>query len=460
MGEEAADSKPASTNDQDGVAAEGTKTPLEMEMEKAKDMKVGELKMKLMAMGILTNSFCEKSEFVRAYAEAILERTAVTVEDGDDEDDDDNNEGSGDGLTQLKCFQANVSSDDEKVDDEDDEDPMADLPIYVQRRLLKLKELHDEREALMAKYLKERAQLEAKYQSLCKPLYNKRRDIVRGDHDDEIDKMFAASDGGEGGDSSKKKKGDGKNDEEDEFDKIEKAGEGGAKRREEPAAGKVAGIPQFWVCALNHMDVVGGLITENDVACLEYLQDITCDDDENGEGFTLKFHFSPNIYFEDTVLTKKYEVPNLLLADEPILKSVEGCEIHWKKGKCLTETKVTKKQRGTGKNAGQVRTVAQMVRCDSFFHFFQPPIMPALDQMNDEVAAKLEQDFDEDYDIAQAFRSHIVPKAALWFTGQVRTYIRRELMECVGKEMWLSLRLTSGMYKLQDVANDLDVATN
>ena len=86
MGEEAADSKPASTNDQDGVAAEGTKTPLEMEMEKAKDMKVGELKMKLMAMGILTNSFCEKSEFVRAYAEAILERTAVTVEDGDDED--------------------------------------------------------------------------------------------------------------------------------------------------------------------------------------------------------------------------------------------------------------------------------------------------------------------------------------------------------------------------------------
>ena len=54
MGEEASDSKPASTNDQDGVAAAGTKTPLEIEMEKAKDMKVGELKMKLMAMGILT----------------------------------------------------------------------------------------------------------------------------------------------------------------------------------------------------------------------------------------------------------------------------------------------------------------------------------------------------------------------------------------------------------------------
>ncbi len=31
-------------------------------------MKIGDLKLKLMAMGVLTHAFCEKSEFVRAYA--------------------------------------------------------------------------------------------------------------------------------------------------------------------------------------------------------------------------------------------------------------------------------------------------------------------------------------------------------------------------------------------------------
>ncbi len=34
-------------------------------------------------------------------------------------------------------------------------------------------------------------------------------------------------------------------------------------------------------------------------------------------GFELKFHFSPeNPYFTNTVLTKRYEVPNLLTEDE------------------------------------------------------------------------------------------------------------------------------------------------
>lgn len=131
------------------------------------------------------------------------------------------------------------------------------------------------------------------------------------------------------------------------------------------------------------------------------------------------FHFSPNEYFENSVLTKKYEVPNLLLADEPILKDVEGCEIIWKEGKSLTYREVIKQQRGTGKNAGQVRTVKKKEKVESFFNFFTPPTMPSLETMNETEAAMLEQTFDEDYDIAQAFRSHIIPKAVLWFTGEV-----------------------------------------
>lgn len=116
-------------------------------------------------------------------------------------------------------------------------------------------------------------------------------------------------------------------------------------------------------------------------------------------------------------------MPNLLLADEPILKNVEGCEINWKEGKCLTFREVVKKQRGKGKFEGQIRTVKSKVKLDSFFHFFTAPKMPSLDTMNEEEAERLEQAFNEDYDIAQAFRSHIIPKAVLWFTGEVRNSI-------------------------------------
>lgn len=354
------------------------------EMEEAKDMKIGDLKLKLMAMGVLTHAFCEKSEFVRAYAEATVkkaEQAAVVVVEADvDEDEDD----------------AAENEADEEVEDDEDQDPMAELPGYVKQRVKKLTELNDEREKAMEGYLKERAVLEAKYQALCRPLYEKRSEIISGKMDDNITK--------------------------------ENEGE---EQPEEEDGERVAGVPQFWVCALGHMDVVAELITEQDVDCLEHLQDITCDDDENGEGFTIKFHFGPNDYFENSVLIKRYEIPNLLLADEPILKSVEGCDIKWKSGRSLTCREVTKKQRGKGKNAGQIRSVKSEEQTDSFFNFFQPPKMPSLDMMDEEEADRLEQAFDQDYDIAQAFRSHIVPKAVLWFTGQVsRLGIRSFLHIC------------------------------
>jgi nucleosome assembly protein 1-like 1 len=341
------------------------------EMEEAKDMKIGDLKLKLMAMGVLTHAFCEKSEFVRAYAEATVkkaEEATVVVEEANDDEDED----------------AAEDEADEDFDDDEGLDPMADLPWYVKQRVKKLTELNDEREKAMEGYLKERAAIEAKYQALCKPLYEKRSEIISGRMDDNITK--------------------------------ENEGE---EQPEEDDGERVAGVPQFWLCAIGHMDAVAELITEQDVDCLEHLQDITCDDDENGEAFTIKFHFGPNDYFENSVLTKRYEIPNLLLADEPILKNVEGCDIKWKSGRSLTYREVTKKQRGKGKNAGQIRSVKSEEHTDSFFNFFQPPKMPSLDMMDEEEADRLEQAFDQDYDIAQAFRSHIVPKAVLWFTGQV-----------------------------------------
>ena len=244
----------------------------------------------------------------------------------------------------------------------------------------------------MKEYLAERASLEGKYEKLSQPFFEKRKEVIAGGMDAEIAAAAAAA----------------------LKDKDESAAEATSEETE-----KDIGIPQFWACVIHQMPVTQGLVSETDLECLgSSLEDVRCIGHENGEGFTLEFQFAAdNNFFENTVLTKSYNVPNLLLADEPILKNVSGCEIKWKSGKCLTHKEVTRQQRGTGKNSGQVRAVTKNVRQDSFFHFFTPPKMPSMETASEEEVMLLEQAFDEDYDVAQAFRSHIVTKAVMWFAG-------------------------------------------
>ena len=49
---------------------------------------------------------------------------------------------------------------------------------------------------------------------------------------------------------------------------------------------------------------------------------------------------------------------------------------------------------------------------------FSPPKIPNVEDMNEEEADAIEEAFDHDYEIAQSFRNHIIPKAVLWFTGE------------------------------------------
>ena len=274
--------------------------------------------------------------------------------------------------------------DEDEEDEEDDEDdPMQDLPPSVVARVEQLQDLNAEREKIMMQYLEERAALELKYRLQYQPLYEKRARIVNGTKEDDAGPAPRLSQG--------------------------------------PSvdASDPQGIPQFWVCAMGHEENVAELLTEEDVDCLEYLTDITCVDFDDGKGFELQFLFSEqNTYFTNPVLTKTYHVPNLLVADEPILKNVIGCTIDWKEGKCLTYKTIKKKQRGKGKHSGQIRIVDKQERKDSFFHFFLPPKLPNMENMDEDEAERLEEAFDADFDVAQAFRLHIVPKAVLWFTGQ------------------------------------------
>ena len=133
-------------------------------------------------------------------------------------------------------------------------------------------------------------------------------------------------------------------------------------------------IPQFWVRAMGHMEAVDELITERYIDYLENLTDVTCRDFEDSNGFELCFSFDikTNKYFTDELLIKIYEVPNLLLDDEPILKNVMGWNIHWKDGRSLTYRSIkNKKISKSGRRAGQICTVKKSNRNDSFLRFFR-----------------------------------------------------------------------------------------
>ena len=305
---------------------------------------------------------------------------------------------------QLDFTKLDVDNESEEVDDQMF---MALVPKSVRPRVNKLKQLNNKRADFLQEYQKERAELELKFSKLIKPLYEERRDIIAGLHDDTI------------ADGKEEESGAG----EDALIAgevvVEDVSEDGEDDEDTDALFKAdaKGVPAFWSVAISHIDVVAGMMSPEDVESLDYLTDITNEDFADGTGFELTFHFSDNPFFTNRTLTKRYEVPNLFTEDEPILQNVDGTTIDWKPGMSLTHREVQQKQRK--KSNGEIRTVTKKVKKESFYHFFDPPKLPDLNDVVEEAEVnKVEDSFEQDYDVAQAFRSHLIPKAVLWFTGE------------------------------------------
>ena len=131
------------------------------------------------------------------------------------------------------------------------------LPPCILPRISKLKDLNDKRDALLEDYRIARAALELKFSALMEPLYEERRGVVNGEFDEDIIK----EDGEDKEDSEEVVAEEGVvedvNEDDDEhqqpFAAIVAGNQGGQD---------VKGIPQFWACAMGHVDVIAELITE------------------------------------------------------------------------------------------------------------------------------------------------------------------------------------------------------
>lgn len=265
-------------------------------------------------------------------------------------------------------------------------DAMELLDPAVRKRVEVLREIQGQHDELEAKFLEERAALEARYQKLYQPLYSKRYDIVNG-----VTEVEGAA--------------------EVKMEQVEGAEVKMEQEGDKSAAEK--GVPEFWLTAMKNNEVLVEEITERDEGALKYLKDIKWCRIDDPKGFKLEFFFDTNPYFKNTVLSKIY---HMIDEDEPILEKAIGTEIEWYPGKCLTQKLLKKKPKKGSKNA---KPITKTEDCESFFNFFNPPQVPEDDEeLDEDTAEELQNQMENDYDIGSTIRDKIIPHAVSWFTGE------------------------------------------
>ncbi|XP_031574966.1 nucleosome assembly protein 1-like 1 [Actinia tenebrosa] len=313
------------------------------------------------------------------------------------------------------------------------------LPKSVKRRIKALKNLQVSCCKLEGKFYEEVHALECKYAEKFKPFYDKRKNIASGQiepTDEECN--FPSDDETEEQDEEGKVKEEKKENDKTEVDQLSTEVKDKVKVDDEEKVETeeltedTKGIPEFWLTAMKNVDMISEMIQEHDEPILKHLQDLRVifsgpgSDVDNSQyplpipmGFVLEFHFTPNPFFTNTVLTKSYIMKCEPDEDDPFsfegpeIVNTSGCKIDWKKGKNITQKVIKKKQRHKGR--GQTRFVNKTVKNDSFFNFFAPPEVQQDDQeMDEDTEALLAADFE----IGHFFRERLIPKAVLYFTGE------------------------------------------
>ncbi|KAG7187918.1 hypothetical protein KM043_013882 [Ampulex compressa] len=283
---------------------------------------------------------------------------------------------------------------------------MQSLPASVKRRIKALKRLQFATTCIEAQFYEEVHALECAYYKMCAPLYEKRSEIVSGTYEPTDEQCAWESDEEEDGLAG------------DVKTKLNLEENNGKKEESENV--DIKGIPEFWLTIFKNVGTLADMVQEHDESILKHLHDIKVTFlESNPMGFVLEFHFLPNEYFTNSVLTKEYtmkctpEKNDPFSFEGPEIYKCKGCTIDWKKGKNVTVKTIKKNQKH--KSRGSIRTVTKTVQNDSFFNFFSPPIVQDDEaELDDETQALLTSDFE----IGHYIKERIVPRAVLYYTGE------------------------------------------
>ncbi|KAJ9101128.1 hypothetical protein QFC21_003346 [Naganishia friedmannii] len=340
--------------------------------------------------------------------EGLPKPSVATVEE--DEDDDEDDLEGGNPASVLARNPALLSMVQSKLGGLVGRDSgyLEALPAPVKRRVQGLKGIQVEHSKIEKDFQLELLELEKKFSKRYAPLYARRAEIIAGKAEPSEDEVHAGN------------AADDDDDEEEEGARVEEINEDGSSDAPK-------GIPEFWLTALKNHSIIGEQITENDEEALKHLTDIKLEYlDTKQAGFKLLFHFSPNEFFEDSILTKTYYYQeDIGYGGEFVYDKAVGHEIKWKEDKDLTKTVEIKKQRN--KNTNRTRVIKKVIPTDSFFNFFKPPQPPSMDDLeggdvNEEELEALDEKLEIDYQIGEDLKERIIPRAIDFFTGKALEY--------------------------------------
>ncbi|XP_050314131.1 protein SET isoform X2 [Anthonomus grandis grandis] len=131
----------------------------------------------------------------------------------------------------------------------------------------------------------------------------------------------------------------------------------------------ISNIPNFWVTAMmNHPDISNLFTGQEEEDCLHHLTKVEIEEFEDiVSGYSIKFYFDENPYFDNPVLTKEYHLSN----DAPTSKSTL---INWKDGIMLGQS-----SQDTGNKTNRKRRLESMKT--SFFTWFSDNVDPYTDDI-------------------------------------------------------------------------------
>lgn len=299
------------------------------------------------------------------------------------------------------------------------------LPETAQKRVKALKNLQLEFLKLECKFFEEVYQLERKYQENYQSISDKRKTIICGDYEPtESEAQFESND-----------------EEEEEDDQM-------AERLKTikampPMDANAKGIPGFWFTIFQNTLLMSDMVQSHDEPILKKLDDINIKYNED-LSYTLEFHFAANDYFTDSILTKKYFLRCTIDGEDPFsfegpeIYKCSGCNINWKPGQNITVKTIKKKQKH--KARGAVRTISKQVPNDSFFNFFNPPEVPEDETKLDEESQNI---LATDFEIGHFLRARIIPRAVLFYTGDLVDEESDDDMDEEGKIAMKSLSIIS-----------------
>ncbi|EDW57039.1 nucleosome assembly protein 1-like 1 [Drosophila sechellia] len=275
------------------------------------------------------------------------------------------------------------------------------LPAPVQNRIVFLKNLQLQHLNIEAQFFEDVYKLEQKYQVQYQPLFDKRREIIEGKVDPAEEKP-------------QWKEPETSTDNEADAEHFREAL---SSLKSIPKDAK--GIPGFWLTVFRNTAIMSEMVQPHDEPAIRKLIDISIKYD-NGHSYTLEFHFDKNEYFSNSVLTKQYVLKSTVDPEDPFafegpeIYKCTGCTINWEKKMNLTVKTIRKKQKH--KERGAVRTIVKQVPTDSFFNFFNPPVVSSDPE---EVDDDSQQILATDFEIGHFLRARIIPKAVLYYTGDI-----------------------------------------